>query len=53
MPIVHKDEPSGMDEEGTAESTAASEGRFVNYPDSPFQLFQPYAPAGDQPTAIV
>ena len=34
---------------------AASEqpaGRFVSYPDSPFQLFQPYAPAGDQPTAI-
>ncbi len=25
---------------------------FVNYPDSPFQLYQPYAPAGDQPTAI-
>ena len=27
-------------------------GRFVSYPDSPFQLFQPYAPAGDQPQAI-
>jgi excinuclease ABC subunit B len=27
-------------------------GEFVSYPDSPFQLFQPYAPAGDQPTAI-
>jgi excinuclease ABC subunit B len=27
-------------------------GEFVNYPDSPFQLFQPYPPAGDQPTAI-
>jgi excinuclease ABC subunit B len=25
---------------------------FVSYPDSPFQLFQPYPPAGDQPTAI-
>ena len=25
---------------------------FVNYPNSPFQLYQPYAPAGDQPTAI-
>ena len=27
-------------------------GVFVSYPDSPFQLFQPYAPAGDQPEAI-
>ncbi len=31
---------------------AAPEGRFVTYPDSPFQLFQPYPPAGDQPAAI-
>jgi excinuclease ABC subunit B len=31
---------------------AEPEGRFVTYPDSPFQLFQPYPPAGDQPTAI-
>ena len=28
------------------------EGQFVSYPDSPFQLYQPYPPAGDQPTAI-
>ncbi len=27
-------------------------GEFVSFPDSPFQLFQPYAPAGDQPEAI-
>jgi len=27
-------------------------GECVSYPDSPFQLFQPYPPAGDQPTAI-
>jgi excinuclease ABC subunit B len=27
-------------------------GEFVSFPDSPFQLFQPFAPAGDQPTAI-
>ncbi|MFC2589977.1 excinuclease ABC subunit UvrB [uncultured Ottowia sp.] len=33
-------------------STAAPEGRFVTFPDSPFQLWQPYPPAGDQPTAI-
>ena len=29
-----------------------SAGEFVSYPNSPFQLFQPYPPAGDQPTAI-
>ena len=27
-------------------------GHFVSYPGSPFELFQPYPPAGDQPTAI-
>src|SRR6201995_2523991 len=31
---------------------ALDKGEFVSYPDSPFQLFQPYPPAGDQPTAI-
>jgi len=31
---------------------ARPEGEFVSFPGSPFQLFQPYAPAGDQPTAI-
>ncbi|GER15846.1 excinuclease ABC subunit UvrB [Variovorax boronicumulans] len=28
------------------------QGEFIRYPDSPFELFQPYPPAGDQPTAI-
>ena len=27
-------------------------GQFVQFPGSPFELFQPYPPAGDQPTAI-
>ena len=27
-------------------------GTFVRFPDSPFELYQPYPPAGDQPTAI-
>lgn len=31
---------------------APSEGQFVRFPDSPFELFQPYPPAGDQPKAI-
>ncbi len=30
----------------------APEGQFVQYPGSPFELYQPYPPAGDQPTAI-
>jgi excinuclease ABC subunit B len=30
----------------------ASGGKFVSFPNSPFQLFQPYPPAGDQPEAI-
>jgi excinuclease ABC subunit B len=29
-----------------------TEGRFVSYPGSPFELYQPYPPAGDQPEAI-
>ena len=33
-------------------SAASPEGQFVTFPGSPFQLFQPYPPAGDQPTAI-
>ncbi len=31
---------------------APPNGSFVRYPDSPFELYQPYAPAGDQPAAI-
>jgi len=30
----------------------SKEGNFVKYPGSPFELYQPYSPAGDQPTAI-
>ena len=44
--------------EALSESTHADpvgplkEGTFVTFPGSPFELFQPYPPAGDQPTAI-
>jgi len=31
---------------------AAPKGEFVSFEGSPFQLFQPFAPAGDQPAAI-
>jgi len=33
-------------------SAAALPGTFVSFPDSPFELYQPYPPAGDQPQAI-
>jgi len=33
-------------------SPTANTSQWVQFPDSPFQLFQPYPPAGDQPTAI-
>jgi excinuclease ABC subunit B len=35
-----------------ADASGEASGTFVSFPDSPFQLFQPYPPAGDQPTAI-
>ncbi|MDX9969345.1 MAG: DEAD/DEAH box helicase family protein, partial [Hydrogenophaga sp.] len=31
---------------------AAPAGQFVRFPGSPFELYQPFPPAGDQPTAI-
>jgi excinuclease ABC subunit B len=33
-------------------STGVTQTGFVEFPDSPFQLYQPYPPAGDQPGAI-
>ena len=32
--------------------TPVKEGVFLKYPGSPFELYQPYPPAGDQPAAI-
>ncbi|WKB53949.1 excinuclease ABC subunit UvrB [Eleftheria terrae] len=34
------------------EVPALDDNKFVQFPDSPFQLYQPYPPAGDQPNAI-
>ena len=31
---------------------ALDTSKFVTYEGSPFQLYQPFAPAGDQPGAI-
>ena len=38
--------------ESAGSSGLAPAGEFVSFADSPFQLFQPYPPAGDQPVAI-
>ena len=32
--------------------SATAEGEFASFPGSPFELFMPYPPAGDQPEAI-
>lgn len=42
-------EPTEVDHPDAA---PAHQGEFVSFPGSPFELFQPYPPAGDQPTAI-
>ncbi len=33
-------------------SSALDESRIITFPDSPYQLYQPFPPAGDQPQAI-
>lgn len=33
-------------------SARKEEGKFVTFPDSPFQLYQPFPPSGDQPEAV-
>ena len=41
-----------MSESVMQEPQTPTQGQFVRYPGSPFELYQPYPPAGDQPTAI-
>ena len=36
----------------TADTDHAAGGTFARYPGSPFEIFMPYQPAGDQPQAI-
>ena len=38
--------------EAESATAAIPEGNFVSFPGSPFELYQPYPPAGDQPEAI-
>jgi len=46
--------PEAMEIIGDAADLADSTGvgQFIHFPNSPFELFQPYLPAGDQPQAI-
>ena len=36
----------------TEVSSSVDEAKIVTFPDSPYRLFQPFKPAGDQPAAI-
>ena len=35
-----------------ASAPALDESKFLSFPDSPYKLYQPFPPAGDQPAAI-
>ncbi|WP_286262120.1 excinuclease ABC subunit UvrB [Polynucleobacter sp. HIN9] len=53
-PVVFTDS-SGVAEDVVLqieEATTLDESKFVTFPNSPYQLYQPFPPAGDQPTAI-
>ena len=43
---------SDLSEVSVVPAAGGNAGEFVSFPGSPFQLYQPYPPAGDQPTAI-
>ncbi|MEK7835806.1 MAG: DEAD/DEAH box helicase family protein, partial [Pseudomonadota bacterium] len=44
--------PASIANEPATEAASLPAGTFVSYPGSPFELYQPYPPAGDQPEAI-
>ena len=48
-PVSVAHPPPSVDVQSVATGSA---GVFLRFPDSPFELYQPYPPAGDQPTAI-
>ncbi|WP_286138006.1 excinuclease ABC subunit UvrB [Polaromonas sp. C04] len=63
LSILHgKSDPQGAGTDGGGAGTAATPaqpdgatagvGEFIQFPGSPFELFLPYPPAGDQPVAI-
>ncbi|MDO9166908.1 MAG: excinuclease ABC subunit UvrB [Rhodoferax sp.] len=49
VPESDKDESAGARDGALASPPA---GKFLSFPGSPFELYQPYPPAGDQPEAI-
>jgi excinuclease ABC subunit B len=44
--------PTPLAVAATDDAEVVRTGTFVRYPNSPFELYQPYPPAGDQPEAI-
>ena len=54
MSASHAQHPAANRSGVTQSDAPAGEhaGQFVSFEGSPFELFQPYPPAGDQPTAI-
>ena len=51
-PTITPQAPADFAPPRAVEAPAPAEGQFVTFPGSPFQLYQPYPPAGDQPGAI-
>ncbi|MEY4344300.1 MAG: hypothetical protein RL032_132, partial [Pseudomonadota bacterium] len=49
-PLMSKSQP--LTTVSLDDSAEVRMGTFVSYPGSPFELYQPYPPAGDQPEAI-
>jgi len=48
-------DPAGVAEDVALkieQATTLDESKFVSFPNSPYQLYQPFPPAGDQPAAI-
>ncbi len=53
MPHFDTPRPGALAEAPAAPAQETpAQGQFASFEGSPFQLFQPYPPAGDQPTAI-
>jgi excinuclease ABC subunit B len=52
MPRVPTISPDPVEEAAAQVTAEPPKGEFISFPDSPFELFMPYPPAGDQPKAI-
>ena len=51
-PTITPQAPADFAPPRAVEAPTPAQGQFVTFPGSPFQLYQPYPPAGDQPGAI-